>query len=438
MNLVSSFADLVHEVSWVMTAPTFQSFLVVLAGWLFACRRTVTGMIQAAGAVGRKHHSAFHRVFATARWSLDELGLAVFGLVLGLIGPAATIFLAVDDTLARKRGLKVFGVGMHHDPLLSSRGKAIVNWGHSWVVLGVLVELPILKGRWFCLPVLFRLYRSKQTVAKRGGPYRTRPELAVEMLRILCERRPERRFHLTGDSTYSGKSVVSYLPANCDLTGRMHFDAALYAPPPKRRAGQRGRSRKRGRRLPSPRQMLGGRTRTVTLDLYGRHETSHLATRQALWYGSAGSRLLRVVAVDPVTGGRKPQAFYSTVVDATPEEVLTRYARRWAVEVAFQEAKGRLGFEEPQGWSRRAVERTAPTAMLLYSLIVVWFARDGHRHLSFPNRPWYRQKHRASFADMLTTLRRQCLRETFLQTPVWNRGSKKIVESLIALCSQAA
>jgi len=175
MNLISSFRDLVHEISWVMTAPTFQSFLIVLAGWLFARRRTVTGMIQAAGAVGTKHHSAFHRVFATARWSLDEMGLAVFGLVRGLIDPAATVFLAVDDTLARKRGLKVFGVGMHYDPILSSRGKAIVNWGHNWVILGVLVELPILKGRPFCLPVLFRLYRSKQTVAKRGGVHRTRP-----------------------------------------------------------------------------------------------------------------------------------------------------------------------------------------------------------------------------------------------------------------------
>ncbi|MEA3368328.1 MAG: transposase [Planctomycetota bacterium] len=166
MELVSSFEALVREVSFVMTRPTFQSFVVVLAGWLFARRRTVTGMIQPAGAVGTKHHSAFHRVFADARWSLDDLGLAVFGLVLGLLDPAATILLAVDDTLARKRGLKIFSVGMHHDPILSSRGCAVVNWGHNWVVLGVLVELPILKGRWFCLPVLLRLYRSKQTVAK--------------------------------------------------------------------------------------------------------------------------------------------------------------------------------------------------------------------------------------------------------------------------------
>lgn len=436
MELVSTFEALVREVSFVMTRPTFQTFLMVLTGWLFARRRTVTGMILAAGAVGVKHHSAFHRLFASARWSLDDLGLAVFDLVLRLVDPGATVFLAVDDTLARKRGRKIFGVGMHHDPLLSSRGCAVVNWGHNWVVLGVLVELPILKGRWFCLPVLLRLYRSKQTVAKQGGRYRTRPDLAVDMLQRLCLRHPERRFHLTGDSTYSGKSVVQHLPQTCQMTGRLPMDAALWARPPKRHG--RGRPRKKGRRLPSPEAMLRGKTRVVTLDIYGRHERARVATCVALWYGSAGPRPVRVVAVEPLSTGRKPQAFYSTVTDASPEQVVTWYARRWAVEVAFQETKGHLGFEEPQGWTRRAVERTAPTAMFLYSLIVVWFAEEGHQHVSFPERPWFPGKDRASFADMLRTLRLQSLREEFLETPAWDQGSQKTIQILLDLCARAA
>ena len=86
MTLVSSFVDLVQQVSFVMTAPTFASFMIVLTGWVFARRRTITGMILAAGAVGTKHHSAYHRVFAVARWSLDELGLAVFDRIRPWLG----------------------------------------------------------------------------------------------------------------------------------------------------------------------------------------------------------------------------------------------------------------------------------------------------------------------------------------------------------------
>jgi hypothetical protein len=438
MHLVSTFRELLLELTPIMTTPTFQSFLILVAGWLFARKRTVTGMIQAAGALGRKHHSAFHRVFAAARWSLDEFGLLVFGIARHLLGPGQTIFLALDDTLARKRGLKVFGVGMHHDPLLSSRSKAIVNWGHSWVVLGVLVQLPLLKGRWFCLPILFRLYRSKQTIAASGGTYRSRPELAVQMLQLVCKAFPKQHLHVLADSAYSGKSVVKHLPENCDLTGRMHMQAALYEIlDPQTRAG-RGRPRKRGQRRPCPEKMLEGNGTQIELNVYGRHEKAKVGTCRALWYATAGSRPLRVVAVEPLTGGRKRQAFYSTCADASALDVLGWCARRWSLEVAFHDAKGYLGFEEPQGWTRRAVLRTAPTAMLLYSLIVLWFSRAGHRHLSLPDRPWYRHKSQPSFADMLTTLRRECLRETFLQSPAWDERSTKMLRSLIELCCRAA
>ncbi len=86
-------------------------------------------MILMAGDKAKKNYSSYHRVFSAARWSLDAMGLAVFDLIAPWCGEV--VMVAVDDTLARKRGHKIFGVGMHHDPILSSRGKAITNWGHS-------------------------------------------------------------------------------------------------------------------------------------------------------------------------------------------------------------------------------------------------------------------------------------------------------------------
>lgn len=78
------------------------------------------------------------------------------------------MLLALDDTLARKRGLKIHGVGMHHDPLLVTRKVALTNRGHSAVVLGVILRFSFRPEHVFCLPILFRLYISKQTSAKRG------------------------------------------------------------------------------------------------------------------------------------------------------------------------------------------------------------------------------------------------------------------------------
>jgi hypothetical protein len=83
-------------------------------------------MIGAARAGSTKHFSTFYRLFSEARWSRDALGRVLFALVEpGL--EAGPIYLALDDTLARKRGPKVFGAGMHHDPLLSTRRTAVMN-----------------------------------------------------------------------------------------------------------------------------------------------------------------------------------------------------------------------------------------------------------------------------------------------------------------------
>jgi len=435
VELVPGFLTLVHGLSAAMTAPTFTSFSTVLTGWVFASRRTVTRMILAAGGSADKHFSSYHRLFSAARWSLDAVGLALFELMQPFLGNV--VMLGLDDTLARRRGLKVFGAGMHHDPLLSSRGKAITHWGHSWVVLGVIVELPFRRGHYYCLPILFRLYLNTKSAAKHRRVYRTRPELAVEMLELLCNPRKTRRFHAVADSAYGGQSVLCHLPSNCDLTSRLVKDARLYDAPPERKAGTNGRPRQRGVRLPTPLVMLENRCRHVTLDIYGRREQARLNDQLAHMY-AAPRRPLRVVAVEALKGGRGQEAFYSTCFTATAEQVVGWYAMRWSVEVTNRDSKQDLGFEEPQSWTRRSVERTAPVAMLLYSLIILWFAREGHRDWRPTLRPWYPSKAEASFADMLALLRRQSVQRQVSAWALGRRGSRKVQKLLENVISLAA
>jgi DDE superfamily endonuclease len=434
MEIVLGFDHLLQALAPTMTAPTFRSFITILTGWVFAPRRTVTRMILAAGDVGEKHYSSYHRLFSAARWSLDAVGLAVFELMSPWLGEV--VLIGIDDTLARKRGRKVFGVGMHHDPLLSSRAKTVTNWGHSWVVLGVIIELPFRQGHYFCLPILFRLYLNKKAAAKHRRAYRTRPELAVELLGVLCKHRENRRFHAVADSAYGGKSVLGMLPSNCDLTSRMVKDARLHDAPPQRKKGQNGRPRKRGDRLPTPRQMLAGRCRHVSLEIYGRNEQARLADVEARVF-AVPDRRLRVVAVEALRGGRGQEVFYSTCHEATAEMVIAWYAKRWSIEVTFHDSKQSLGFEQPQGWSRKSVERTAPMAMLLYSLVVLWFAREGHRNYRPLKSPWYVSKTAPSFSDMLTTLRRQSVRQTVFAMALQGPGSRKIQQLLENIVAQA-
>lgn len=436
MYVVSSFAVMLQEFAVVMSANTLANFCTLVDGWMFAPRRNITSMIVAAEMAGEKHHSSFHRVFSAARWSLDGFGLAVFRLIEPWLQEDSPILLSLDDTLVRKSGLKVFGAGMHHDPQLSSRSHTVTRWSLNFVVLCVIVRFPLWPDRPFSLPVLVRLYLNKKQANRWRRRYRTRPELAVPLLKTLCQHRQNRRFHVVADSAYGGASVLSNLPHNCDLTSRLGQNARLYDAPPKS-TGKRGRPRKRGNKMPTPGEMLDGRVRREKLQIYGRDQNLRICDMVARVY-KVPDRALRIVAVEALHGGRGREAFYSTCVHAEALQILQWFSWRWSVEVTFHDSKQHLGFEEPQGWVRRSVERTCPMALLLYSLVVLWFVEEGHRHYQPIKRPWYRHKPHASFTDMLATLRRESAREIISTLGITGPGRKKIGRVLEHLSQIAA
>jgi len=186
---------------------------------------------------------------------------------------------------------------------------------------------------------------------------------------------------------------------------------------------------------------MGGitRGRVIELDIYGRREKARVVTQDGLWYKAMGTRRVRVVAVEPRSTGRKPQAFYSSDLTADAAEILRRYALRWSLEVAFHDSKQSLGFEEPQGWSRGAALRTGPMAMLLYSLVVIWFAKRRHKdRVATPKRPWFTLRPRTSFGDMLATLKRECVDEEISASQRRGRHVPNSIKTLVVHCAGAA
>src|SRR5690606_1245395 len=144
-------------------------------------------------------HAAFHRLFATATWSVDVVGLAVFDLVTAM---KSMVFLTIDDTLIPRTGLKIFGTGMHRDPMLSSRSHVVTRWGQCWVVLCVVLESRHVPGHHLSLPVLCRLYLNRTSSQKWDRGYHKKSELMLEMLQVLnrhCSG-AGKKLHLLGDS----------------------------------------------------------------------------------------------------------------------------------------------------------------------------------------------------------------------------------------------
>ena len=155
MELTPSFIELLQQFAPVFTVPTFKTFLEVVTGWVLSHRhRYVTEVIFAGGNIGNGHWCRFHRFFSHAAWDLDHFAAILAKSVLTILAPGATLIWAVDDTLCRKRGLTLYGAGMHYDPLISSRAKSLVSWGHDWVVLCLIIANPFwAPTKVFALPI---------------------------------------------------------------------------------------------------------------------------------------------------------------------------------------------------------------------------------------------------------------------------------------------
>jgi len=189
MELTEGVVHLLEEFRPVFQLQTFPIFVELMTGWVLSHRhRFVTDLILSSGSVGKRHFSNYHRFFSQYVWVLDVLSKTLFLLLVRVFAPTGIIEVSADDTPARKRGLTLYGTGMHHDPLISSKAKALTSWGRDWVVLCLVIRNPAwAPTKVLSLPFCFHLYRNRQGVtkgkkkrkqkkARRDTNHRTRPD----------------------------------------------------------------------------------------------------------------------------------------------------------------------------------------------------------------------------------------------------------------------
>jgi hypothetical protein len=399
-TLVEAFRDCFHP-------QVFSTFQSLIAGWIVCTGpHTISEVWQATGLAARRHHDTAYAVFHSACWEWDDLGIVLATLILAHLVPGGVVWVAVDDTLCHKRGAKVAFGGIFLDAVLSSKKHKTFRFGLNWVVLGLAVPIPMRADRYFCLPVLWRLYR------KKGQPgHKPRPQSAAELARRLAEANPGRTFWLVGDSAYVNAALLRDRPANLQVIGPLHWKAALFERPGP--YGGKGRRPKKGRRLPTPRAMIEDTTAYPAESLKvefpkGPRELRVQVIRDVLWYRGCKDESVAVVLVRDPAGQWRDEALMATDPSVPAEFVILGYCRRWSVELAFFESKQFLGLHDPRVRSARSVERAHPMAWFVGSLTILWYCLKGHEgaHVK-KDRPWYKAKVTPTFTDMLGALRLQ-------------------------------
>jgi DDE superfamily endonuclease len=427
-----------------------HAVLLVVGAILSPEKRTVTAALRVMGLADEKQFGKYHRVLSRAVWSSRELSRILLGLLISvLLSADSPLLIVVDETLERRQGAQIRAKGVFRDGVRSTKERVVTSFGLRWIAMMLVVQLPWAKRPW-ALPFLTVLAPSERANAKLQRRHKTVVKWTRQLIAQVRRWWPWRRIVLIGDGAYAAVGLALWCSGMLNpvtLVTRLRLDAALYAPPGERSPHRRGPKPKKGERLPALARRAAdpdAAWERLTLTWYGGEPRTVLTqTGTALWYTPRFvPASMRWVLVRCPDGRFDDQAFLCTDLDATPTQILAWVVLRWNIEVTFEDVRAHLGVETQRQWSDKAIARTTPILLGLYSLITLlaheWIAQQP---LPVRTAAWY-QKEDATFADAIAFVRRaiwgrlNCMRST--ADPDWVLIPRRSAEQLMDTLCYAA
>jgi DDE superfamily endonuclease len=392
--------EIVHllaQVASAFTRPTFEHAVALLYGTILACGpRTVAAALRALGLAGGRRFTTYHRVLNRAEWSAPAVSRILLALLCRyFLAPEEALVLLVDDTLERRQGRKIRWTGWFRDPVRSTANRQVTAAGRRWVCVMLLVPVPWSARPW-ARPLLTAPALAPGTSQKLGKRHRTTIERARALLWLVRRWQPAREIVLVGDGAYAAVTLgrrCRRQRRRVRFVSRLRLDAALDdvpAPPP---PGKRGRKPRKGAPLPKLAARLADPQtawQPLTVPRYGGGTKAlEVATDTARWHrrGTAPLPIRWVLARCPAHTFR-PHAFFCTDQEATPAE-----------------ARAHLGCETQRQWADRAIARTTPCLLGLFSLVTL-MARVLHPDALPTRQAAWSPKAEPAFADALAAVRR--------------------------------
>lgn len=427
--------------------PTLKNIKILLIGAIL-CRgpRRISSILRVMELASEGNFSKYHHVLSRAQWDGLMLSKIMLGLLIKLLPDSWPILVAVDETLERRRGKKIKAKGLYRDAVQSSQSNVVTSYGLKWECMMLIVPLPWCKRPW-ALPFLTVLAPSKKSNEAAGRRHKTSLDWTRQMA-CLVSRWLKRHWILVGDGAYACMDLaLTCIKLNVALISRLRLDAQLFEFPTFEKK-KLGRKPVKGKRiqlkalLNDPKQAW----QIDTLDWYGgeRRQIEYL-TFTCLWYHAGFSPVtLRIVLVKTPNGKNEAEAFFSTNIELAPTRIIRYFVLRWNIEVTFEETRAHLGVETQRQWSDKAIARTTPLLMGLFSFVsLVALKMHNIKPLtSIDAASWYDKKGELTFSDILAALRRSIWSDKYFSKSQdhldFNKYNDETINSLIYQLSLAA
>ena len=459
-NSASILASLQHL--WRESAPAFSQPRVAeraqalsLSSLLCLGRHTVTGLLTTCGQEFLDW-SADYRLFSHHRLPIDALFSVLRRAALTQLPPHAPLCVAIDDTLLRKRGMRIPGVAWRRDPL----GPHFqTNFVCAQRFLQLSADIPLAAGDHRMVPIAFvhaptPTRPSAKASDQDRAAYRKASRLAclsrraaqqISTLRQALDAESggsPRPLHIFGDGGYTNSTVLKSLPENTVFTGRIRKDAKLYLLPPQSPEPQRrGRPRHYGAPIPPPEQIRTADSipwQAISISIAGTtHSMKVKICRNLLWRTAGLRHTLQLMVIAPLgyrlrSGSkllyRKPAFLISTDPQLDAQELLQGYVRRWGIEVNFREEKTLLGVGQAQVRHPESVAAVPALQVASYAMLLLSMIRADSDPLPAPKWAASQTPHRQSTRRAINQLRGE----------IWGRALGLTNFSDLVICAPTA
>jgi hypothetical protein len=405
MDVLGAFAPVFSERIWDWGQ------VLIIGAILAPGKRTVTSILRVMGLRDEQQYQNYHRVLNRAVWSPLEVSQILLGLLVGAFAAVGVpLRVAADETLERRKGDQIDDKGVYRDAARSSKKHLVTSFGLRWVSMMLLVRVPWSSRVW-ALPFLTVLAPSEKTNEANGKRHKTSIHWVIQMIGQARRWVKDRALVLIVDGGLAaielGHRCLQY---HVTLVATLRLDARLFDEPERRAPGKRGPNPKKGRRQPSLKNRLADSStvwQRLTLPWYGGQERiMDITSGLSLWHtpGQDPLPIRWVLTRDPL-GKLDPKAFFTIDLNASALQILAWVILRWGVEVTFEEVRAHLGFETQRQWNRKAVARTSPAILGLFSLVILLAHRLlGDAPLPVRSAAWY-AKSEATFSDVIAFVR---------------------------------
>jgi len=137
----------------------------------------------------------------------------------------------------------------------------------------------------------------------------------------------------------------------------------------------------------------------------GQPRQMDIASGTAVWFHNGKPPVpIRWVLIRDPAGKYDPVALLCTDPQQSPLHIATWFVQRWQLEVTFEESRRHLGVETQRQWSDKAIARTTPLLLGLFSWVTL-IAHALYHPSSAPRQAAWYPKPLPTFSDALAWVR---------------------------------